>query len=674
MLAVPKQQKSPKIQEMSIHAWKQGFVSNTDPTRAENVALATADNVVLEQDYVVRPRPSTVLWGVQPLGTVLGWDEFVKINEDDRPETWIITVQNVGGTAEVYVQQDGGDWQKCSGKTYDTTAKVRFVQGAGKVLIMNGKDNLSYLDTESMVIEVFTSLSTPSAPSATPTGLSGSNITYRYRISALNTVGETAASTATTVNVGTDRDSWDPATQYISLSWSAVTGATGYAVYLGISAGKEVLITTVDAANTTYKDTGVAPMVSTRLAPAGNSTEGPITSSGANVAGQIVMIGDKDNPYRAWFGGTGEDATDFSPFNGGGWIDINLGSKDLPARVVSFRDGKGTPMATVLLKGTNGSGKLVHMTLETQTLADVIITYMAVYEANGQDGTDSPDGVILYKDSLWYPSRDGFKTTGTKPSVQNILSTNNVSDSIERDVAKLNQSSMAMASGIAYEGRLYWALPVGTSRNNQIWVLDLARGGQWMLPWRINADQLLLYSGSDGVTHFLALVDNQIVEFTRARATQDNGNGFPTKVGSGYLKVSDSGMEWMYVIDVTFVLINPQGQIELNVRGKTEDAAVAQIGAKSFVRQTQYAGWGEINNGSDTGWGVPLSANSGWGEINTVPSTYGSSRVVRTVEIGEVVNYLQWELISQGGADYALSDVIIRYVNVGTIITEEMEI
>lgn len=672
MITAPKSQKPPKIQTMNSHAWTKGYNSHTDPTRSDPKALATADNVILEQDGVVRPRPSLIEYGEQPTGTVLGLDEFTKLN-GSTPETYLIMMMVDGGVGKIYVSKDAGTWTLCAGKTYDSEAKARFVQGAGKVLIMNGVDNLSYLDTTTLDIEVFSALTTPGAPIATPTGLSGSTVTYRYRVSALNDVGETAASTAATATVGTDRDSWDPATQYVTLTWSAVSGANGYAVYLGLSAGKETLITTLPSTSLSYKDTGVAPQVATRLAPAGNSTEGPITKSGANVAGQIVMIGDKDYPYRAWFGGSGEDALDFSPFNGGGWIDISLGGKDIPVRVVSFRDGKGTPMATILMKGTNGSGKLVHLTLETQSLADVIISYMAAYEANGQDGTDAPDGVVVYKDSLWYPSADGFKTTGTKPQIQNILSTNNISDTIETDVAKLNRTSMDNSSGVAYEGRIYWALPVGTSTNNQIWVLDLARGGQWMLPWRVNADQLLLYGDNDGNTHFLAVVGNKILEFTRSVATTDDGTGFPTKVGSGYIKADESGLEWFYIIDVTFVLINPQGVINLDIRGKTEDSAIAQVGAKTFTRNTQYAGWGELTSGATSGWGVPLSAESSWGEIVTVPSTYGSSRVVRTVEIGEVLNYMQWEIGSLGGADYALSDVIIRYVNVGAIITEEME-
>lgn len=669
----PKALEQPKIADISTHSWKSGFTSYTDQTRTNSNSLVIADNVLLEQDNMVRPWPSTVLWGTQPLGEVLGWDEIVRII-NGKPETWVITMQVVGGVANVYVQKDGGVWTKCTGKDYSITAKAEFVQGGmNSVLVMNGQDNLTILNASTLVISVFASLATPSAPSLTPTGLSGSAITYRYRVSALNDVGETAASVASTVAVGTDRDAWDPATQFVTLTWGAISGAKGYAIYLGLSAGKEVLITTLSDSSTSYKDTGTAPMVTTRLAPAGNSTTGPIVGSGANVAGQLILIRDKDYPYRAWFGGSGESATSFNPFDGGGWIDINLGTKDLPARAVSFRDGKGTPMATILLKGTNGTGKLVHMTLETQSLADVIISYMAVIEANGQDGTDSPKGVILYKDAIWYPSRDGFKTTGTKPSVQNILSTSNISDSISQNVERLNQTSMSSASGIAYQGRLYWALPVGSTRNNQIWTLDLTRGGQWMLPRRINADQLLLYTSSDGITHFLALVDNQIVEFTRSRASEDQGVGFPTRVGSGHIKASENGMEWMYVIDVTFTLINPQGNIRLNVKAKTEDEPIASVGAKTFKRSTQYAGWGEINRGRHTAWGKPRNHKSYWGEIVTVPTTYGSSKVSKTIEIGEVVNYLQWELSSTGSADYLLSDVVVRYVNVGTIITDEME-
>ena len=674
MIAPPKEVKPPKIARENVHSWNNGYQSHTDITRSQKAALATADNVLVVQDGAVRPRPSTALWGEQPVGKVLGLDEFVKLDVNNKPETMLASVQidPNDSNAKLYVNKDGGSWTECSGKTYNDGVKANFVQGAGKLLVLNGEDNLSYLNFSDMTIKTFSPLATPVISTATPTGLTGSSLTYRYRVSALNEVGESIASTAATVTVGTDRDAWDPATQYVTVSWGAITGATGYAIYLGISAGRETMITTVPDTSTSYKDTGVAPQIVSRLAPSGNSTEGPICSTGANVGGQIFMTGDKENPYRVWYGGTGQDALDFSPFNGGGWIDVSLGGKDLPVRIVPFRDGKGTPMATIMMKGTNGSGKIVHLGVETQSLADVIISFMAAYEANGQDGTDSPNGVVVYRDSMWYPSADGFKTTGTRPNIQNILSTNNITDTITDDIAKLNRNAMSTCSGIAYDGRIYWAVPIGGGSNSQIWVLDIARGGQWMLPWYLNADQLLLYGDSQGKTHFLMLSDDKIYEFTRTKASEDNGVKFRSKISSGYVKVDENGMDWMHVIDVTFVFINPQGDISMRVRGKTEDEPVAPVGDRSFTPTTSYAGWGELK----TVEGIPVTylgwGDKQWGEIVNAPASYGASRVARTIEVDEVVNYLQWE-VEGFGADYILSDVVVRYINVGTIITDEME-
>lgn len=200
------------------------------------------------------------------------------------------------------------------------------------------------------------------------------------------------------------------------------------------------------------------------------------------------MVGDKDNPYYAWRGGDYSFELDFSPANGGGFSPVGNGSKEVPIYVGSFRDGKGTSNVTVLSQGSNGHGLRFLLSPTSVTFGNSTFVVWVVAEDSGKDGTDSPDGVINYQNSLWYPSRDGFKTTGTKPQLQNILSTDRVSNTIQPDISTLNNTSMSLANGIGYEGRLYWALPVGSSTNSQIWVLDLDRGGAWMKPWNIAAD------------------------------------------------------------------------------------------------------------------------------------------------------------------------------------------
>lgn len=665
MISEPKTSAPPKIQRISMKDWMKGYISAFDDGRMPNDGLKEASNVQIEQNGTVRPRPSTIQYGVQPLGTVLGIDEFVKMN-GSVPENWMISIQVVAGVAEVYINKDGGSWTKCTGKTYNITAKAHFCQIDNKVLITNGEDFLSYLNIPTSLVIPFVALTTVTGVVATPVAaIAGTNYTLRYKVTASNQ-GETAGSTASVITVGKLRDVWVGTTattpEYVDITWNRVTGASRYNIYVGTDAGYEYYLDTVtdlgSGATQTYRDGASVVQNTNRLVPTADSTAGVKSTRATNVSGQIFLVGNKDNPSRIDFGGTiGSAVLDFSAFNGGGWIDINVGSKEIPVKVVPYRTGKGDPAPTVLFKSTNGAGSMKHLATATETLGETVINYIQVFEANGQDGTDSPDGVVSYRDSLWYPSRDAFKTTGTKPQVQNILSTSSISDTIINDIKMLDTQSMNKAQGVAFEGRIYWSLPVGTTTNNQIWILDLNRGGLWTLPWYINADNLWLYGSNDGRTHLLALVNNKIVEFSYGQATNDAGTAFSTGIGSGLIKFSDDGAEWASVIDITFVFLRPTGNISVSISGKTEDDPLTSLGGDTFVKNVPVIGWGEAP------WGSLY-----WGETREKYVTFGLSREETTVEIDEDLNWLQWRVSSSGtGVDYQLSDVIIQYVPIGVI-------
>lgn len=653
--------KTPKIERQSLKSWIKGVYTAYDDGRTPEDGLRGSGNMILDMNGTLRPRPSLVRYGEQPVGTVLGEIfEFVK-QVGSGGENWEICMQNVSGTARPYVRKDGGSWSATTGKTYSTTAPAHFVQVDNKVVIMNGSDNLSYFDVTTAgttnTITPFTALTTPGTPTATKTGLSGTNYTYYYRVSANSTVGETAASVADTETVGKIREQWILNTDFITVTWSAVTNAVSYNVYMGTTSGQEFLIAS-GINGLQFVDDGTAATDVTRQAPITDSTAGPKTTRGSVINGRLFMVGDSDNPRYVWFGGTGTSIMDFSPFNGGGNVEIGRGTKEFPVKVMPFRDGKGTAQITVLCRGTNGKGKRYIMSPDSLTVGDTTIDFFAVTEDNGQDGTDSPDGVILYNDSLWYPSRDGFKTTGTKPQLQNILSTNRVSNTIQTDIKNLNNEAMDNCVGLGFEGRLYWALPVGSSSNNEIWVLDLDRNGAWMKPWNISADWLWLYNDNDGMTHFCALVDNVIYEFTYSAATNDDGDAFSTSANSGILKFSEDGQEWGKIIDVTFVFLRPQGQITVNVSGKTEDASLATVGTTTYDPGTSISGWGE------GGW----ESYEGWADSETVPTSFGDARAALRIEVDETVNWWKWDISSSSlGVDFQLSDVIARFVRVGVV-------
>lgn len=661
---IPKAPPVPKILRKVQRDWLKGYQSTLDDDRKDDAGLKISQNVVVEQNGTVRPRPSLVLYGTQPTGTVLGQVyPFIKMN-GTTPENWEATMQNVAGVTKVAVRKDGGAWTICDGKTYDNSARTHFEQINSKLLVTNGTDNLSYLDIDTLAVVPFVALTTPTGLGAVKTGLAGTNYTYRYRVTAANQ-GETAAASAATVQVGQLRDVWaGGTTDFVSITFDRVTGAQRYSLYVGTEAGLEYYLDTItdpgSGTTVTYKDDGSVALNSNRLAPNGDSTAGPKTTRATNVLGQVYMVGDTENPYRLWFGGTGDSSLDFSAFNGGGWVEIDKGGRNFPVAIKGFRDGRGNPLVSVLLKGQSGHGKLIHAAQNTTTLGDTIISFLDITEANGEAGTDAPDAVIYAQDSLWYLSKDGPKTTGTKAQIQNILSTNNFGTQIQPDVKSLNVKSMEFACGLEYEGRLYFAIPVGSDTNNKVWVCDLNRNALWTLPWELSIDWLWLYDDNGGATHFMALSNNQIYEITYAQLTRDDQTPFATRVGSGIVKFSEDGQEWGSVIDITFVLLRPQGSLTFTITGKTQDEPIAPIGTGSFSPSQSFAGWNE-----------GMWNEYSWNEIDNIPATFGEARVTQTIEIDEELNWLTWEVSSSdGGVDYQLSEVVVQYVNIGVIDTE----
>jgi len=375
------------------------------------------------------------------------------------------------------------------------------------------------------------------------------------------------------------------------------------------------------------------------------------------------MVGDADSPYAVWRGGDPGNELNFSPVYGGGSQLIGNGTKDLPIAIKQFRDGKGSPQITVMCQGTNGMGKRFLLTQDSYTYGSSTYVFYSVTEDYGQDGTDAPDAIILYGNSLYYPSRDGFKTTGTKPQLQNVLSTDRISNTIQPDLDLLDASAMHGAVGLGFEGRLYWALPVSAGNNTEIWVLDLERKGAWMKPWSIEADWLWLYNDNNGTTHFCVLSNNRILEFSYSSLTQDDGEPFSTLGSSGEVYFSEDKRMWVQLLQVVIVLLRPQGVINFEITGKTEDEDNITLGEPTTYRpvtQSTVAGWGEPNK-YVPGWG-----QNDWSQVGEVPETASMATQDVKIEIDEEVQWASYAWnTTDVGVDYNISDVIFEYIETG---------
>lgn len=638
-------------------------MSELDDGRMPEDGLSTTADVVLSQNGTIRPAPASVTYGTQPPGTVLGEVYPFTREESGVTVNYVCALIDVSSTVKVYYQKDGGAWTACGGSnSFNTTDEARFAQIKGMVLVASKGTEMCWMDTSDFTIVKQTALSTPTAPTVAQTGMAGTAFTHYYKVTAVN-VGESAASTAGSVQSTKPRDQWDGTTTYCTLTLTRVTGAVGYNVYYtSVSGGDAELITFIPdpGSGTTFAwvdNNAIVPDI-TRVAPAVDTSKLPKVTHVRILNDRVYAWGDTDDKWKIWYGGTLNDTKlKFSSWYGGGYTRIGNGTAYTPNSVTMYRTGKGDPAITVFCRSQAGMGKRYILAENTITEGDTVITVMGAQEDNGAWGSDSPDGIVMAEDDIFYPSKDSFKKTGNKVNVPNILSSKGITDGIQTDVRALNANYMHKCVGLYYQGVIYWAVPYGTTtENNQIWSLDITRGGAWMLPINVAATWMWLYDDSDGETHFCYLTpDSEILEFTRSQATVRNGVPFSTAITSGLLKFSDDGQEWANVEKIKFVLIRPQGYITASVTGKTEDAPVAEVGASTFTPTTSITGIGEEAIGDYY-----------IGEVRNAPIEYGSNREEVEIDVDEEVQWLQWSIRSSGAnVDYELSDAIIYFVNVG---------
>jgi hypothetical protein len=632
---------------INVHQNKfpKAYISTMDNSRRPQDSLSDLTNMEVVQDYVVRPRPPLVRYGTQPDLPVIGRGKIRFGGQ--RSLLWML---NDSGTGKLYKQTDGGAFGLVDGGgTYDDEAWASNVQSKGRAYIFNSVDNLSYIDLTDDTIHTYTSLSTPSITSVVKSGMAGTAFTHYYRVSANNDVGESIASAAGSVTSGKVRDAWIENTDFITVTLSGtVTGATSYTYYYGDSPDTlNELYTVAGNGNITFIDYGTLAVNPFKLAPEGNSTEGAVfTWMYVDTKNSQIFGITADNYLYYSAAGTG----DFSPYNGGGYVGIDIDGDTELNFVDGFRNGKGDPVITVSARGAAGKGKLYHVSFDSLTVGDQVIIFPNVSEANGQSGTYSARATVKGRDSLWYPTGLDFKSTGTSQNIMNILTTNSVSQVMEPDVDRISLQYLHKAVAVEVKDRLYFALPVGSTENNEIWYIDLSRKNLWVLRWSVAAKDLWLYEDNDGATHFCALVNDVILEFTRAgsQTHQDDGVAWRSRVAFESMVWDEDGIILGKVRRQYFKFLFPKGSIMVNATGLTRAGVQSAVGSDTFTTTTTPTGIGQ--------WFY--SAGHQYGEDPGQIRTYGRSVAVLEIKPKGLLAQLDWEVVGEtGGTDYILSAV-----------------
>ncbi len=666
----------PRIKVINIDNWNRGRVSILDENRQKMNGLDESINVDVRQDGTIGSRDGLVLYGKQldHIGKIVGLGNFSVI-DNGQATRYLIAAVNPTGTdySEIYVNKDSQDWQKIDDSKYNTTDKHYFLNVDQKVLITNGVDKISYLDVATSPFKIvrFIRIDEPTGLSLSQQGLSSGDVTIRYAVVGQNQ-GETLPSYFPVQKVDRERITWsnDSGTneKTITLTWNKMPNTKNYLIYVGNKEGEEQFLTRVvddgDQTTTTmsWTDNGMIFPNAAMIVPKVNNSDGVVAKKAVSINGQVYLIGNKDNPYRIYYGGReANNLLDFSAFSGG-YIDINPGSETTPNTIEDFRDRTGRSVATVMTDASSeNAGNMQHLSQITQSVGGVPIDIMTVESSGNQYGTIAPDAVVNYGNSLWFLGYEGFLTTGTKPQYQNVLSTDVISQTIDSDVRNLNVKAAAKTVATIYKGKMLWSLPIASENNSETWVLDIARGGIWLLPWTIAADLYQSYTDNSGVKHKLALVDNKLMEFKDGSFSVDGGTPFKTKIKTSKVRFSDDGLQWARVLLIRFELIDPRGDFTFTVRGKTKRGTFSRIENRSYYNPTGRLGWGRIGRFVNK-----FSSVIGFKKANT-------SRTKTVIfKVNKNLNNLICEIETNSAVRYQLSRITAEIIpNIGILERKE---
>lgn len=566
--------------------------SNTliNERRLESKYATTSDNIYQVQDGIWKTRPGTTYYGMAVSGItdIDGAAEYVK--SDDSTELIVV------GGGNVYKSTDGGSWTQITGASLTSGERPYFLQLGSRLYIANGTDALTYYDGTDL--NQFSSVSNPGVPN-TPTRstLTSGDFNNYYRVVWVNDVGFTEPSSSLNITTNKHRDEWASGEDVgFTLPTSVPASVTAVQVYWGEYDGEEVYLGSVPSTATTFTDDGsLEPNIYVET-PNDNTTAAPKFRTMEVSDNRIWATYDPDNKYRVYYSGTGQYVAYFSTFYGGGWVDLEKGSRNTPVSVVHYRTGKGDSIVTVLCSSPDGMGTIFQIDLTSATIGDTSFTVPAAYKIVGSIGASAPYGVIKAGDTVLFNNKKGVYALRNKEQIFNVLSTDDLSAPIRPSFEELNGQKINEAAGYYLPPRAYFSFAKGAS-NDRTAIFDFERRN-WTWAWTVGFNQFLEYTDSSGVTHFLAVPTsgNRLEKFDET-VLSDLGEAFVQSYISPLVPVAKDATDLAKVRDVVFELGSFLGQVTVKVLGieKGQDQNVTTLATKTVSSS---------NVSSNTGWGV----------------------------------------------------------------------
>lgn len=613
---------------LKIDKFNGGYSSLLDEARMPDRFAVQSYNLMQFQDGVWGTR-----WGFNYYGKeITGEDKIDGSTEYIKPDGTREIIAIGGTTGKIFKSQDGGDWTQVGSTTLTPGKKPGFLQIKSQLYICNGEDDLLRYDGNGL--SVYTALTPPENVSYTRTVLTTGTNNYYYVITALNDVGETEGSTELHVEVNKKRDTWAN-TEYITITWDVVSGASRYNIYAYDQSGFEVFLGT--SVTNTYVDVGTVvwnPFIET---PDDNTTASPKFTNMESSGNRIWATGDPDNKYRVYFTGVGQYLSYFSPFYGGGYIDLERGGKDTPVAVVHYRTGKGDPVATVLCSSPEGLGSIWQVEISSSTVDSFTFAVPSAQKVVGSIGANASTSVVKARDNIGFANKNGIFFLRNKPQMLNVLSTDETSQPIRPDYRSLNQKNTDKICAYYYEGKVFFSASEGAD-NDVIFIYDLEHNN-WTYKWDQGVSGFFEYtenSTGDSKSHFLAVPvsGNKLYEISE-NFEGDFGQPFYQGYISPLLPVSKDKTDVLKTRESIIELGRPKGTVTYEVLGLEAKKGFSSLSSRVITSAI-----------SNSGVGTDMASDFLASDSNNIPTVFTQATVKKALKVRKRVYAIQHKVYS----------------------------
>lgn len=633
----------PNPEFLTLSNFKMGVITLIDKSRLPKNALEEAENIFLYEDGQPGPRPGTDWYGsASPNGLAIdGFDYF--------DFSGVIHIVMVAGGTVYRSTNDGITWTACTGATLTSGLTVNMNQYNSYLYLTNGTDVITRYDGTTTLVS-YTALVTPAAPSSAKTGLATNplNFTYYYKIAAVNTIGFSIASAKVTQTVDRARAGWDGTTNYVTLTLPAYQATqTRYDIYLSEDDLNYYYLDSVTTPTLTYQDAGEgrAIVVPSTTAPVGNTTQGPLVAELTNVGSRMYGVRDSVNKYRIWFSSGTAPQGAFSNAYDGGYIDWQLGGKYMPTHVEDYRDGKGTPLATIWCKSADGLGAVLQMSLDTLTVGSISITVPSAYRLPGSRGTPAPNSVVNVLNDFMYYNQQAFYNLGSRAQFLNLLSTDESSANIRPTVRQITTSAESNIASVYFDARVYFSVPYGSSTNNYTAIYDTERKCWLPRAMSLGFKRFMRYVDTNGTRRLLALKpgDTQLTQIDSS-IQGDYGVAFTTSLKTGLYPPTKDRFEFQFTEEAEIELSNPQGTINIELLGTERSQGFQTTKSTSITAVSTPYGWDSF-----------LWDTTPWDDTTLVSDPFSESSTKRYFTVQKELNAIQWRITTNSlDANYVM--------------------